>query len=280
MDKICVYGGKGFVGGKFCNTFLESVVIKERLDFEPETPRILDFISTVDNYNLQRDLPFEDVESNLLTLLVILEKARAKYGNHFELNFISSWFVYGKITDFPAKEDSACNPTGFYSITKRCAEQLLISYCETYNIKWRILRLGNVLGVGDKKASYKKNALQHMVRELVQGKSIHLYKDDCLRDFIDVRDAAQAIKIILDKGSTNQIYNVGNGVGVSIWESVNYVQSKFPDSPIELVDTPQFHKLVQVRDMYLDITKLSKLGYKQMYSITDTLDWLIDYYRE
>ena len=61
-------------------------------------------------------------------------------------------FVYGQ-TQMPATEESICNPTGFYSITKRAAEQLIISYCETYGIKYRILRLCNVYGIGDTKFS-------------------------------------------------------------------------------------------------------------------------------
>ena len=44
-------------------------------------------------------------------------------------NFISSWFVYGKNNEIPFREDySQCNPTGFYSITKYCAEQLFKLY--------------------------------------------------------------------------------------------------------------------------------------------------------
>ena len=39
------------------------------------------------------------------------------------------------------QENALCDPKGFYSITKRTAEQLLISYCETFNIKYRIVRI-------------------------------------------------------------------------------------------------------------------------------------------
>ena len=42
----------------------------------------------------------------------------------------------------------------------------LISYCKTYNINYRILRLGNVVGVGDLGVSKEKNALQYLVDKI------------------------------------------------------------------------------------------------------------------
>ena len=60
------------------------------------------------------------------------------------------------------KESDYCDPTGFYSITKRAAEQLIISYCNTFNLKYRILRLTNIIGENDKKVSSQK----------LQGKAI------------------------------------------------------------------------------------------------------------
>ena len=115
-------------------------------------------------------------------MIKVLENIKNK--NNTTFNFISSWFVYGN-TDLPAHEESYCDPRGFYSITKRAAEQLLISYCETYEIKYRILRLANVIGTGDKKVSKKKNALTYLINELKQDNAINLYSDgDLYRDYI------------------------------------------------------------------------------------------------
>ena len=72
----------------------------------------------------------------------------------FVFNFISSWFVYGD-TKLPAKESYQCKPKGFYSITKSTAEQLLISFCNTFKKKYRILRICNVYGLNDKNVSKK-----------------------------------------------------------------------------------------------------------------------------
>lgn len=277
MDKINVFGA-GFIGGEFVNSFPDDVIVNKRDDYFPQSPKILYFISTIDNYNIHTN-PHLDIDVNLSLLIDVLENSRSKYGNDFEFNFISSWFVYGK-TYMPAREDSVCNPSGFYSITKRCAEQLLISYCNTFSIKYRILRMSNVIGLGDKKVSKKKNALQYMISQLVAGEEVSLYEGKILRDLIDVRDAAQAIYKIITDGNLDEIYNVGNGVGYSFEEIIYAVQEYLGKGTIKRIPIPEFHKLVQVKDMYLDISKLKSLGYVPQHPIMKTVLDIAEKYNE
>ena len=162
-NKISVYGATGFIGSRFCDLYEKDVVKIERDCNTAETSDILYFISTNNNYNVF-EKPYLDIETNLTKLISVLESNRDRQDLVF--NFISSWFVYGKTNCLPATEEAFCNPKGFYSITKRTAEQLLISYCETHDIKYRIFRLCNVLGESDKGVSNKKNALQNMIKKL------------------------------------------------------------------------------------------------------------------
>lgn len=267
--------GKGFVGGEFAKAF-PGTIVNARESLVPQSPKILYTISTVDNYNVKEDL-YLDIDTNLSLLIETLETCRVKYGNGFEFNFVSSWFVYGK-TDFPAREDSYCNPTGFYSITKRCAEQLLISYCQTYGIKYRILRLAGVLGAEDKKVSLKKNYIQHAIRQLVNGETVTLYEGALLRDFIDVRDVVQAIGLILENGETDSIWNVGNGAPESVAEIIYHIQDWLGRGEVVRIPVPEFHKQVQVPDMYLDTEKLNSLGYQQQYEIYETAEEIAGLY--
>jgi len=170
---LSVFGGTGFIGSRYCQLYENQVIKIDKKSPHPKSKDVLYFISTVDNYNIFSD-PFLDVETNLNVLIKTLEACR-EYSNETTFNFISSWFVYGKTDSLPASEDSYCNPKGFYSITKRAAEQLIISYCETYNIKYRILRLCNVCGETDLKVSKKKNALQHLINEVINDRDVNLY---------------------------------------------------------------------------------------------------------
>jgi nucleoside-diphosphate-sugar epimerase len=274
VNKINVFG-KGFIGGEFCNRY--DVIANAKNDYYPTTPKILYFISTVDNYNIHTN-PHLDIDTNLSLLISVLENCRKVYGNEFEFNFISSWFVYGKV-EIPAREDSPCFPTGFYSITKRCAEQLLISYCQTYNIPYRILRMSNVIGINDQKVSKKKNALQYMIQQLVHGEEVSLYEGAILRDLIDVRDAADAIYHVLTNGNLNEIYNIGNGSGYSFEKIVYEVQEYLGTGSIKRIPIPEFHKLVQAKDFYLDVSKLHSLGFESQFSVESAVFEIADYYK-
>ena len=153
MNKISVFGGTGFIGGTFCKLYPEDVILVPRNSKDPESNEVLYFISTTTNQSVFSNLHI-DIDTNLSLFVDILDKCKDK---NITFNFISSGFVYGNDV-INAKESDCCNPTGFYTITKRCAEQLLISFCETFGIKYRILRIGNVYGL-DKTISSGKNAL-------------------------------------------------------------------------------------------------------------------------
>ena len=278
MDNLCVvFGGKGFIGSEFVKQFPD-VIVQERDDYIPATNRIFYLISTTHNYHVHTN-PYLDIETNLNVLIKVLENARERFKDDFEFTFASSWFVYGK-TECPAKETYYCNPTGFYSITKRAAEQLLMSYCDTFGMKYKIVRFANVLGVGDKNISRKKNAFQYMVQQVALGNDVdYLYDGKFYRDFIDVRDAVNVAKLVIEKGDQNSIYNVGNGVPYDINQWVHYANIKAGGkSKITLIPVPEFHKIVQIKDMWLDISKIRKLGYKQKYSMQDMIKELVEYY--
>jgi len=268
-EKLSIFGSTGFIGSNFIasnslNFPTHKCISMKRNAKESESKKILYLISTIDNYNVQNDLHI-DINTNLKKLMDVLENCK---GKDVEFNFISSWFVYGN-TRLPAREIDYCDPKGFYSITKRCAEQLLISFCETFDIKYRILRLCNVYGDGDLKSSSKKNAIQYMINLLKKNEPINLYEGGyVLRDLMHVSDICKAIDLVLSKGNYNEIYNIGSGTPTSVFEIIdlakNYLNSS---SKIKSIDTPKFHTQVQARDFYLDCSKLKNLGFKQSINI-------------
>ena len=276
--KISVYGSTGFIGKHFIKMFSEDCISIPKQDNKPKSNNILYFISTVDNYNVYTD-PYLDVNTNLIKLIEILEECKKlkDLGEDVTFNFISSWFVYGKTNDLPANENSVCNPTGFYSITKYAAERLLVSYCNTFNLKYRILRLTNIIGNGDTKISKKKNALQFMLNALHKNEPIKLYNGgSSIRDYMDVYDCARAIKVCLDNAPINEIINISNCEPKTIGDIVYYAKDKLNSkSIIESIPTPEFHKIVQIDNMWLDNTKLLSYGYTQQITVDDSVDSII-----
>ena len=261
MDAVNVFGGYGFVGSEYAAKYPS--ILNAKNNYFPQTNNILYFISTTDNYNVFEDL-HKDIDTNLNTLMDVIESIKDPENATF--NFISSWFVYGD-TDLPAREDSYCSPKGFYSITKRAAEQLLISYCQTVGMKYRILRLANVVGANASKISTKRNALQYMLTQLRDNKIVTLYEGGgVVRDFIYIDDCVDAINLVITEGELNTIYNIGTGHPTVLREIITDARDLLKShSLIDSIQTPQFHKIVQVKSMYMDATKLFDLGFAPKY---------------
>lgn len=264
---ISLYGGSGFVGGEFQRMYDSCIQIPHH-EREPKSNKILYFISTVDNYNVHDNITL-DVDTNLRVLCEVLDHCRSK---DIEFNFISSWFVYGK-TSLPAKENSLCDPTGFYSITKKCAEDLLISFCNTYGVKYRILRLCNVLGLGDRKASRKKNAIMWMINQLKLDNDINLYDNGSpYRDVMHIKDVCRAIKLVIDSGELNTIYNIGSGYPTQVGEIINFAKACINSkSKINTIEPPEFHKNVQAQDFWMNIEKIQSLGFVPEFTLEEGL---------
>jgi GDP-D-mannose dehydratase len=121
---LSIYGSSGFIGSNY-NSLYPGHHLIQREERTPKSDDLLYFISTVHNYHVYVDITL-DVKTNLEVLCEVLGECREK--KNTTINFVSSWFVYGITNNLPAKETDSCNPTGFYSITKKCAEDLLICF--------------------------------------------------------------------------------------------------------------------------------------------------------
>lgn len=262
--KYTIYGSTGFIGSNYCNLFSDEIITQERNERKPLSNNIIYFISTVDNYNVFSNITL-DVETNLKVLCEVLEHCKR---DDIIFNFISSWFVYGE-TKLPAKEEYHCKPTGFYSITKKASEDLLISFCKTFGVKYKIIRLCNVLGKGDKKVSKKKNALTYMIECLKENEDVYLYDGGTpKRDIMHVTDVCNAINLIAKYGEPNQIYNVGSGYPTQISDIINLAKKHLnSSSKILSKESPEFHKIVQTKDFWMDTTKLKNLGFEKKVSL-------------
>ena len=277
MNKFSVYAAIGFIGGTFCDLYPDDVIKIPREQREPASKDIIYFISTTTNHHVFKDL-HKDIDTNLTVLMDVLDYCRDNdltfKNNIFQgitFNFVSSAFVYG--TDvIDAKEGDPCDPGGFYSITKRCAEQLLISFCKTFDIKYRIMRIANVYGE-DKTISSQKNVLKFLIGLLKEDKPITLYDDGMqLRDYMHVKDICRAMKMVIDEGEVNSIYNIAAGNPLPfktiIERAKELIGSK---SEIGFTPTPHFNKIAQANNYSVNVDKLRGLGFEPEISFDEGL---------
>jgi nucleoside-diphosphate-sugar epimerase len=266
-DKISVYGATGFIGGTFCGMYPDNVIEIPREERKPKSKNILYLISTISNYNVFDDLQL-DVKTNLTVLLDVLQYCK---DNDLIFNYVSTGFVYGSDILY-AKEDDPCDPRGFYSITKRTAEQLLISFCKTFNVKYRIMRIANVYGQ-DKTVSAKKNVLGFLIGLMKKNEPITLYDDGMqLRDYMHVTDICRALKLVVDEGEVNEIYNIASGTALPFREIIERVKQILnSESELLSVETPKFNQIAQAKNFALNADKLKSLGFEQSISLQEGL---------
>lgn len=272
---ISVYGSTGFIGGRYLKMYSDGSIPISRSENAPQSKDVLYFISTTHNYNIFTE-PHKDIDTNVTKLISVLEECRKNDPNTV-FNFVSSWFVYGMNCSLNTKETDPCDPTGFYSITKRAAEQMLICYCRTFGMKYRIMRMTNIIGESDGGVSAKKNAIQYMIGLLKKNEPVKLYDDGCnIRDFMYVDDACRAIDVCIRNAPVNEIINISNSEPVSIGDIIRYSKEKL-DSQSELIsiETPDFHRVVQVKDVCLNNEKLRSYGYEPSIHTVDGIDRIL-----
>ena len=132
-------------------------------------------------------------------------------------------------------------------------------------------------GPSDGGVSKQKNALQYLINEIKSNNEIKLYYDgDFIRDYMHVDDVCKAIYSVIHQGEYNQIINIGSGIPQKFREIIDFVVKETNStSKITAIDAVDFHKIVQVKDMYMDVSKLNNLGFKQHIDIFEGVKQLI-----
>ena len=149
------------------------------------------------------------------------------------LVFSSTAATYGEPDIVPIAEDAPTRPTNPYGATKLAIDYAITSYCNAYGLGATSLRYFNVAGAyeGIGENHITETHLIPIVLQVAMGyrDKIMMYGDDwptkdgtCVRDYIHIRDLADAHVLALEANSpgTHQIYNLGSGDGYSVREVV------------------------------------------------------------
>jgi len=149
------------------------------------------------------------------------------------LVFSSTAATYGEPDIVPIAEDAPTRPTNPYGATKLAIDYAITSYCNAYGLGATSLRYFNVAGAyeGIGENHITETHLIPIVLQVALGyrDKIMMYGDDwptkdgtCVRDYIHIRDLADAHVLALEASSpgTHQIYNLGSGDGYSVREVV------------------------------------------------------------
>ena len=213
--------------------------------------------------------------------------------------FSSSALVYGNTVKQSIDEQHSLNSNSPYAESKILSEKALLSKSQNSNdLSIGILRYFNPAGadtsgfIGDNPNSIYKN-LFVILDDIALGlkDNIEIYGNDyetsdgtCIRDYLHVTDLAEGhINLIelLNKTSSNQIFNLGSGRGYSVlevlreYEKANKVtfikkitQRREGDVPILRADTSQAEKLLGWENKFsLEEMCRSSLNFRKVNSL-------------
>ncbi|AZA13745.1 UDP-glucose 4-epimerase GalE [Corynebacterium choanae] len=176
-------------------------------------------------------VPDEYWRDNLGTSLQLLEAMRRHNCNN--LVFSSTAATYGEPTKVPITEDAPTNPTNAYGATKLAIDYAIASYCRGYKLGATSLRYFNVAGaygtIGENRRI--ETHLIPLVLQVALGHrdKIMIFGDDwptpdgtCIRDYIHIRDLADAHLLALASNTPgkHRIFNLGSGDGYSVNEVI------------------------------------------------------------
>ncbi|MEO6828820.1 MAG: dTDP-glucose 4,6-dehydratase [Acidobacteriaceae bacterium] len=155
------------------------------------------------------------VETNVRGTFTLLEAARAYWSgldseerSQFRFLHVSTDEVYGSLgPDDPAFcEDTPYAPNSPYSATKAASDHLVRAYFHTYALPTIITNCSNNYGP----YHFPEKLIPLMITHALAGKPLPIYGDGRnVRDWLYVGDHCAALRLVLERGTPGQTYNVG-----------------------------------------------------------------------
>lgn len=216
---------------------------------------------------------------NILGTHTLLEACR-KYGKIIRFIHISTDEVYGESMlqeDEDKKvENSVLCPTNPYAATKAGAELIAKSYYHSFKMPIIITRGNNVYGENQ----YPEKLIPRFIKLLNENNKVTIQGDGSnVRAFLHVFDVCCGIKLILEKGTIGEIYNIGSDDHheYSVLEVAKMLISKMKGTNnfndwIEYVKDRPFND----KRYYISNQKLKDLGWNITTNFEDGLNRLLN----
>ncbi|ETT67765.1 dTDP-glucose 4,6-dehydratase [Paenibacillus sp. FSL H8-0457] len=214
------------------------------------------------------------VNTNVLGTQVLLDAA--KKHNVTKFVQVSTDEVYGSLGETGLfTEETPLAPNSPYSASKAGGDLLVRAYHETFGLPVNITRCSNNYGP----LQFPEKLIPLMISRALNDEALPVYGDGLnIRDWLYVEDHCSAIDLVIHKGVSGEVYNIGGNnerTNVHIVQKILQELGK-PESLISYVDDRPGHD----RRYGIDPTKImNELGWKPKYNfetgIKETIQWYL-----
>ena len=217
-----------------------------------------------------------------LNVLYCAREIKELYGYDPKVLLACSSAEYGNITpeDCPLQEERLLTPWTPYGVSKVGVEMLGRQYFLNFGLKVYLPRMFIHVGTGHPPAT----AIQNFARQLALIKKeviepeIHVGNLESARDFIDVRDGVDAMRLLLEKGEPGNPVNICTGRAYKIKEILDMLV-EISGTNAKVISDSQLFRVADEPLLLGDNSKISKLGFVPQYTMWQTLadvfeDWM------
>src|SRR4029077_11388864 len=148
---------------------------------------------------------------------------------------ISTDEVYGSLDATGSfREDTPIDPTSPYSASKAAADLLVLAYHKTHGLPALITRCTNNYGP----YQFPEKLIPVLVTNAMENRSLPIYGDGLnVREWIFADEHSRAVLMVLERGKSGEVYNIGSGHEKTNLEVVREILRlmKKPESLIQFV---------------------------------------------
>lgn len=233
------------------------------------------------NYTYPADFIYENIliESNVISCAHAYKIKK--------MIFLGSSCIYPKNSKQPIKENylltGALEKTNeYYAISKIAGLKMVEAFKKQYNDNFISVMPTNIYGINDSFHAYNSHVIPALILKFFKAvkeknnKVILWGTGKARRDFLYVDDVAMAIIFLINKYNGLEPINIGSGNEISI-----------KSLAIKIAKILNFNGKILFNDKYpdgtlrkmLDISKISRLGWKPSYNLDDglkiTINWFL-----
>jgi GDP-4-dehydro-6-deoxy-D-mannose reductase len=219
--------------------------------------------------------PTQMLQSLILGTQNVLEAVRHAVPKS-RILFVSSSEIYGGgrgVVDVIHRETDPAIPFTTYATAMASCELLVRQYINTQNIDMSIVRPFGVTGPYQHRKFVLPSVADQIARiEMHDGETvIYTGNLDVNRDYLDVRDQARAIAMLMKRAVQGEIYNVCSGKARTIRDLVKFLIS-VSGCPIESRVDPARERTIDIPLLVGSPEKIMQLtGWKPIIRIEDSL---------